>query len=253
MSCVILGVLILTRKTTSKVVDVMEEEISQDNAGKNLEGGEDRPPSSGSESGAPHGSRTPEKKLQPTPLQLHHHMERTGSFNALMMTSSGILVPPSPAVSNGSGSNSRPESRHVSPQRQPAKSFAGDGSGLARSASPAGHLALGVPAYAMSGIGPSGGGETLQAHVGHIAQGQPHYGGQALPTIPGGDTPFASLTAEDAAAFLALSSAQRERAGQMTQGELDAAIQKSLARGGEGLLVEGGEEEQKEDPATPLP
>lgn len=33
-----------------------------------------------------------------------------------------------------------------------------------------------------------------------------------MPTIPGGDIPLASLTAEDAAAFLALSAAQRERA-----------------------------------------
>ena len=117
-------------------------------------------------------------------------------------------------------------------------------------------MAVDVPAYAVM----SGGGGVPTG--GYIAQGQPHYGGQALPTIPGGGTPLASLTAEDAAAFLALSSAQRERAGQMTQGELDAAIQKSLARGGEGLLVEGDEAEEDEEeggnsrrspPKDPLP
>ena len=217
VSCVIMGVLILTRKTTSKVVDVIAEEVSPGGADG------DRPPSSGSEGGEP-GSRslTPQKN-QATPLQLQAFQERRGSFNALMMTSSGILVPPSPTVStSGSGSNSRPGSRHVSPQRQP-KSFAGDSKapqpGLARSVSPSDQMAVGVPAYAaMSGIGP-------QAVGGHIAQGQPHYGGQQLPTIPGGDTPFASLTAEDAAAFMKLSATQRERAGQLSQAELDMAIQ----------------------------
>ena len=56
-------------------------------------------------------------------------------------------------------------------------------------------------------------------------------GGAPLPTIPGGDTPLASLTAEDAAAFMALSAAQRERAGKLSQEELDASIQRALQRG----------------------
>ena len=43
----------------------------------------------GSESGATPGSRTPEKKPQTTPLRLKSHVERRGSLNALMMTSSG--------------------------------------------------------------------------------------------------------------------------------------------------------------------
>jgi hypothetical protein len=36
---------------------------------------------------------------------------------------------------------------------------------------------------------------------------------------------------QDAAAFLALSAAQRERAGQLSQAQLDEAIQKSLLKG----------------------
>ena len=52
-----------------------------------------------------------------------------------------------------------------------------------------------------------------------------------MPTIPGGDTPLQSLTAEDAAAFLALSAAQRERAGKLSQEELDASIQRALQKG----------------------
>eukprot|EP01043_Picozoa_sp_COSAG02_P003165 COSAG02_NODE_75_length_41389_cov_106.665762_39_plen_90_part_00 len=55
--------------------------------------------------------------------------------------------------------------------------------------------------------------------------------GAPMPTIPGGDTPLASLTAEDAAAFMALSAAQRERAGALSQQELDASIQRALQKG----------------------
>ena len=48
MSCVIMGVLILTSKTTSTVVDLVADEISQENASKSLEAGAGRPASSGS-------------------------------------------------------------------------------------------------------------------------------------------------------------------------------------------------------------
>ena len=58
-----------------------------------------------------------------------------------------------------------------------------------------------------------------------------HGAGATMPTIPGGDTPLASLTAEDAAAFMALSAAQRERAGKLSQEELDASIQRALQKG----------------------
>jgi hypothetical protein len=80
----------------------------------------------------------------------------------------------------------------------------------------------------------------------------------AMPTIPGGDTPLASLTAEDAAAFLALSAAQRERAGQLSQEELDASIQRALQKGefddrlvaGEGTTSVFGGSGQPSSPAV---
>ena len=74
----------------------------------------------------------------------------------------------------------------------------------------------------------------------HAALGRP------LETIPGGNTPLASLTAEDAAAFLALSAQQRERAGRLTQAELDAAISRAQTKGH--LPPEPEGEEAKELP-----
>lgn len=144
-----------------------------------------------------------------------------------MVTSSGIIVPPSPAASNSTS-----PVRHSSFEAPPlSRSSSVDRAKMMQHPT-------GRPQNAVNG-------DRLSSSLdSSILRG-------AMPTIPGGDTPLASLTAEDAAAFLALSAAQRERAGQLSQEQLDASIQRALERGefddrlhaGEGTGQAGGNEE----------
>jgi len=274
VSLVIIGVLVLTRKSTAQVLDDVV-----DGSSVSSESRDPSRPSSGEGVTPPDGAKRPmvnKLSLEGGPPPESMQQRRASFGTPIALTASGLLVPPravTPARSR-SVSPARPTSQNQVRARsntEPApESIPGDhasaASGKARSLSdsferfsrppstsdrvvrfvqPPSPLLLGSP-----GMQPSVGAAVPATHAAHPPQAPSAAAhaalGRPLETIPGGNTPLASLTAEDAAAFLALSAQQRERAGRLTQAELDAAISRAQTKGH--LPPEPEGEEAKEPP-----